>query len=219
MDRIDNESGRQHADREQAWLALLSSDRINTMPLSEHLSVARRAKCFRVVEHLLIQQKSFDHILDCYLCDERRYNEIWMYLEQNATRTERMIFEQCTRHLEQLLTIDSNKITLFMIDYYPKEVDQLIRQLDQSASLQYAFMRDLLKYFIRLSASDCELYLNLLCQYNVDAVPDFLRTNKDYRIEGAIKIISKHKLNDSLVYLNERNGDFDAAFNLSLDLL
>lgn len=219
MDRIDNESGRQHADREQAWLALLAADRINSMPLSEHLSVARRAKCYRVVEYLLVQQKSFDQILDCYLCDERRYNEIWMYLEENATRSERMIFEQCQSHFDQLLSIDSNKITLFMIENYPKEVDQLIRQLDSNALHQYAFMRDLLKYFIRLTATDCELYLNLLCRYDVDAVPEFLRTNKDYRIDGAIEIVANHGLNDCLIYLNERNGDFDAAFNLSISVL
>lgn len=219
MEQIDNESARQHSDREQSWLALLTADRINTMTLNDHLTVARRAKCFRVVEHLLIQQKSYDQILDCYLCDERRHNEIWMYLDKYANRAERMIFEQCLRHFEQLLSIDSNKITLFMIECFPKEIDRLIRQLDENTSLQYAYLRDLLKYFVRLSAEDSELYLNLLCRFNVDAVAEFLRTNKDYRIERAIEIVNRHDLIDNVIYLHERNGDFDAAFNLSIGLL
>lgn len=219
MENIDNESGRQHSDREQTWLALLTADRINTMTVSQHLSVARRAKCSRVIEFLLIQQKAYDQILDCYLSDERRHNEIWMYLEQNGSRSERKIFEQCTKRFEQLLNIDSNKITLFMIEYFPKEVDQLIRLLDDSASLQYAFIRDLLKYSIRISADDCELYLKLLCQYDVDAIAEFLRTNKDYHIERAIETVTKFKLDDHLIYLYERKGDFDAAFKLSLELL
>lgn len=219
MEHIDNESGRQHSDREHAWLALLIGDRINTMTLGEHLAVARRARCFRVVEHLLAQQKSYDQILDCYLCDERRHSEIWMYLDKYAGRSERMIFEQCMRHFEQLLAIDSNKITLFVIECFPKEVDRLIRQLDENAPLQYAFMRDLLRYSVRLSAEDGELFLNLLCRHNVDAVAEFLRTNKDYRIERAIEIVAEYGLTDSVVYLNERNGDFDAAFNLSISLL
>lgn len=219
MENIDNESARQHSDREQTWLALLTADRINTMTVSQHLSVARRAKCYRVVECLLIQQKSFDQILDCYLCDERRHSEIWMYLEQNGSRSERMIFAQCTERFEQLLNIDSNKITLFMIEYFPKEVDQLIRLLDKNTALQFAFIRDLLKYSIRISADDCELYLKLLCQYNVDAIAEFLRANKDYHIESAIETVTKFKFDDHLIYLYERKGDFDAAFKLSLELL
>lgn len=219
MENIENESARQHSDREQAWLTLLEADRINTMNLSEHLSVARQAKCYRVAECLLEKQKSFDKILECYLIDDRRHSEIWNYLQLHANRSERKIFQQCYDHFNELLEIDSDKITQFMIEYFPRNVNQLIRLLEKNEKHLYQFMRILLKNGISICSEDCELYLKLLCQYDVKNVDGFLRTNDYYRIEKAIEIIKNVEMYDCLIYLYERQGDFDAAFNLSLELL
>lgn len=220
METIENESARQHSDREQAWLALLEADRINTLSLSEHLSIARQSKCYRVVEHLLEKQKSFDQILDCYLLDSHRHNEIWSYLHCNANRAERKIFQQCYDRFDQLLEINTEKITQFMIEFFPRNVSQLIRLLEKDEKHLYAFISILLKHGISISSTDCEMYLDLLCRYDdANKVDGFLRTNENYRLETAIEILKKYNLNDCLIYLHERQGDIDAAFNLSLKLL
>lgn len=219
MERIENESARQHSDREQAWLALLEADRINTMSLSEHLAIARQSKCYRVVEHLLEKQKSFDHILNCYLLDPHRHNEVWNYLNQHANRSERKIFQQCYDHFAELMRINSEKITEFMIEFFPRNVSKLIELLADDEANLFAFISILLKHGIGISSSDCETYLDLLCRHDVNSVDGFLRTNENYRLEAAIEILKKYELHDCLIYLYERQGDIDAAFNLSLKML
>ncbi|XP_055322181.1 vacuolar protein sorting-associated protein 8 homolog [Sitodiplosis mosellana] len=219
MEKIENESARQHSDREQAWLALLEADRINTLSLSEHLTIARQSKCYRVVEHLLEKQKSFNQILDCYLLDPHRHNEVWSYLQLQANRPERKIFQQCHDHFAELLRISSEKVTQFMIEFFPRNVGQLIRLLAADETNLFAFISMLLKHGISINSNDCETYLNLLCRHDVNSVDGFLRTNENYRLETAIEIVKKYELHDCLIYLYERQGDIDAAFNLSLEML
>lgn len=219
MEHIENESGRQHSDREQAWLALLEADRINTISLSDQIAIARQSKCYRVVEHLLEKQKSFDQILDCYLLDPYRHNEIWNYLQVHANRSERKIFHQCYDHFVELLNINSEKMTQFIIEYFPRNVGQIIKLLENDEANIYAFISVLLKHGVSITSNDCELYLDLLCRYDAKSVDGFLRTNENYRLETAIEILKKYELNDSLIYLYERQGDIDAAFNLSLEML
>lgn len=219
MEHIENESARQHSDREQAWLALLENDRINTLSLSDQLAIARQSKCYRVVEHLLEKQKSFDQILDCYLLDSHRHNEIWSYLQSHANRPERKIFQQCCTHFIELLQINNEKMTQFIVEYYPRQVGPLIKLLENDEENTFAFISVLLKHGISINSSDCELYMNLLCKYDAARVDGFLRNNDNYRLETAIEILKKYELNDCLIYLYERQGDIDAAFNLSLDML
>lgn len=220
LERIENESARQHSDREQAWLALLETDHINTISLSDQLQIARQSKCYRVAEHLLEKQKSYDQIIDCYLLDAHRHNEIWSYLQSHANRPERKIFQQCCAHFIKLFEINNEKMTQFIVEYYARDVGQFIRLLKEDDETNtYAFITILLNHGISITSSDCELYLNLLCKYNATEVDGFLRNNENYRLETAIEILIKYELNDCLVYLYERQGDIDAAFNLSLDIL
>lgn len=219
METIENESARQHSDREQAWLALLEADRINTLSLSEHLVIARQSKCYRVVEHLLIKQKSFDQVLDCYLLDQHRNNEIWGYLQLHANRPERKIFQQCYDHFVQLLKINSEKATQFMMEFFPRNIGQLISLLRNDEHNLFEFLSILLRHGFSISSHDSELYLNLLCQYDAKNVDGFLRTNDNYHLEAAIEILKKYHLNDCLIYIYERQGDIESAFNLSLEML
>lgn len=219
MEHIENESGRQRSDREQAWLALLEADRINTMNLSEHLSIAQQSKCYRVVEHLLEKQKSFDKILDCYLLDSQRHPEIWNYLQLHANHPERIIFQQFYDHINEIIEIDPDKTVQFIVEFFPRKIEQFIERLANDENKLFLFLKILLKNGISITSTDYETYLILLCKYDSNNVEQYLRTNDGYRLEKAIEIVNKYKLNDCLIYLYERSGDFDAAFNLSLNLL
>lgn len=219
MEQIENESARQHSDREQAWLALLEADRINTLNLSDHLKLAYQAKCYRVVENLLEKQKSYDQILECYLLDPHRHAEVWNYLQRYANQSDRKILQQCSDNFAKLMEIDSEKTTQFIVEYFPRNIDQLIKLLEADENNLYKFVGTLLRNNISLNSKHCELYLNLLCQRSPKNVEGFLRTNENLRLENAIEIVQKYELFDCLIYLHERQGDFDAAFNLSLDLL
>lgn len=219
MEHIENESARQRSDREQAWLALLEADCINTINLSEHLKIAQQSKCYRVVEHLLGKQKSFDKILDCYLLDPHRNTEVWNYLQIHVHRPERKIFQQFFDHFDKLIEIDDVRTTHFVIDHFPKDIEKFVKRLDNNEHKLFIFLKNVLKSGISISSTNCELYLTLLSKNDFSYVETFLRSNDNYRLEKAIDIVKKCDLNDCLIYLYERQGDFDAAFNLSLNLL
>lgn len=199
MELIENESARQRSDREQAWLALLEADCINTINLSEHLRIAQQSKCYRVVEHLLGKQKSFDKILDCYLLDPNRNTEVWNYLQCHANRPERKIFQQCHDHFDKLIEIDDVKTTHFVIDHFPKNIEQFIKRLETDEHKLFIFLKNLLKSGISINTTDCESYLNLLCKNDPSCVGTFLRSNDNYRLEKAIDIVTKYDLNDCII--------------------
>lgn len=218
-EHIENESARQHTDREYAWLELLEADCINTITFSELLSMAETAKCYRVMEHLLERQKSFDQILQCYLLDSHRHDEIWSYIQVNVNTPARKIYQQCLANLVHLLSIDADKMTGIVIDHFLPEIDQLMRHLETHEKTYFAFIQRLLRHNVPIHSDDCERFLDLMCQYQPENVAKFLRNNENYRLENALGIVKSYELFDCLIYLYEKQGDFDAAFNLSLDLL
>lgn len=219
MEHIETETNREHSEREQAWLDLLEADRINHISIADLLTFARKAKCYRVTQNLLEKRKAYDQILNCYLLDPRRHTELWNYIRQYADKPERKIFEQCHEHFTKLLLIDSDETTRIVVDHFGDRMEQLIRLLEHDNESLYRFVQNLLKHHVNLDTNDCEQYLNLLCLYNPENVDNFLRTNKNYRLENALEIVKKYQLYHSLIYLFEKQGDFESAFNLSLDLL
>lgn len=218
-EHIDNETARQHSDREYAWLELLEADCINTISFSELLNMAEKAKCYRVMEYLLEKQKSYDQILQCYLLDSHRHEEIWSYIQVHANTPGRKIYQQCQANIVQLLSIDPDKMTGIVIDCFLPQVDQLLRHLESHEKTYFAFIQRLLRHSVAVHVDDCERFLDLMCQYQPENVAKFLRNNDNYRLENALGIVKTYELFDCLIYLYEKQGDFDAAFNLSLDLL
>lgn len=216
---IDNETARQHSDREYAWLELLEADCIRTISFDKLIDMAEKAKCYRVVEHLLEKRECFDEILQCYLPDSHRHEEIWSYIQMHANTVERKIYPQCLTHLERLLSINADKMTNIVIEYFLPNVDQFLHQLRQHEKNYFAFVQRLLRHSVSISADDCERFLDLMCQFQPGNVVEFLRNNDNYRLEKALAIIKGYELFDSLIYLYEKQGDFDSAFNLSLELL
>lgn len=219
MESIEDETARQHSEREQAWLELLENDRINTVTFSELLTMAKQAKCCRVTEYLLDKRKAYDQILNCYILDPYRHVEIWNYIQRYANKPERLIYQQCCENFAKLLEINSKEMTKIAVEYFHSNVNHFIRLLENDQESLYKFIKNLLKYNVSLGTNDCEHYLSLLCLYNPETVETFLRNNECYRLENALEIVKKYQLYDCMIFLYEKQGDYDSAFNLSLDSL
>lgn len=219
MEHINNETSRQHSEREQAWLELLETDRINHIGISDLLQFAHKAKCYRVTQYLLEKRKSFDQILNCYLPDPRRHGEMWEYIRQNADKPERKVFEMCKSNFIQLLAIDSNEMTKIIVDYYGDRIMQLIQLLENDEEHLYRLVHNLLKQHVVLNSKYIHFYLDMMCQKNPENVDEFLRSNKNYRLENALEVVKKYELYQSMIYLYEKQGDFESAFNMSIELL
>lgn len=216
---IENSSSREHLERESAWLELLEYDRINCMSLGQILSMAKAAKCYRVMQYILEKQKSYENILYCFLSSPRRRDEMWAYIKTHVHDSDRKIFIQFYENFEKLLDIDASTTTNIVIDYYLTDIKRFIRALENNNRNYFIFMQLLLQQNIAIDSTDCETYIDLLCQYQPEDLDKFLKENENYRLEYALDIMQKYKLFDCMVYLYEKKGDFEAAFNLSMELL
>lgn len=219
LEYIQNESPREHSEREQAWLELLDNNCLSHISNADHLKMAENAKCYRVVEYLWEKRKSYDDILKCYLLDASRHVEMWSYIHRTAMMPIRNVYQQIHQNFVELLSINSEELTKIIVEYFLTNVHQLIRVLDSNEKALYAFLTDLQKQHVTLDTNDCETFLNLLCKYNAEQVDTYLRSNENYRLENALETVRNFQLYPSCIYLYEKQGDYQSAFNMSLDLL
>lgn len=215
----DHESKRQHAEREQAWLELLVNDCLLHITMGDQLRSARAAKCYRVVEYLLEKRKCFEDILPCYLDDEFRHVELWSYLRRHAKHEERAILEQLFAHFEQILRIDAVELTRIVVDCFANQIPQLLQLLDPNEAESFRFMQELDKQHVTFETVDSEQYVMLLCRFDAEQVDGYLRRNDNYRIDTALGIVRAFQLGDSIMYLLEKQGNYEEAFSVGMDRL
>lgn len=216
---FQDETIRQHTERENAWIELFDSDRINCMGLGDILELANSAKCFRVVQHILEKQRSYDKILNCFICDIGRREEMWAYIRLNIHEPDKQIFVQFVNNFEQLLHIDAITATRIVIDYYLPEVERFIQIVEKEEKIYLVFVQTLLQHNVSIDQTDFEKFLGKMCIYHPENIYKLLREHENYRIDSAFKIMQEYKLYDCMIYLQEKRGDFEAAFDLSLNFL
>lgn len=219
MEHIQNETPRQHIEREEAWLELIEANCLSHIPTAEHLKMAQSAKCYRVIENLLEKRKSYHEILNCYISDSYRHNELWDYVKKHIDIPSRKIYEQLLEHFEKCIEISCEEMTRIVIENFMPNLSQFIRLLDNNEKSLYLFLDQLNKNHIQLELNDCETYLQLLCKYNTENVEAFLQSNENYRIENALEIVKAFQLTSCSIFLYEKQGDFQSAFDLSIELL
>ncbi|XP_055378489.1 vacuolar protein sorting-associated protein 8 homolog [Condylostylus longicornis] len=218
-DEIEGETPRQHMERENAWLELISCDRLSHIPLEKQLDMAKRAKCYCVVEHLLEKEKKYDEILECYINNSQRHFEMFSYMDIHARNIERKILQQIEKNFTALLRIDSERLTKIIADNFEDSIFRLIELLNDEPKLLYSFFTNLLKIGVMLESENCEKYINLLSKEAPNNVLEFLKSNNNYRIEKALDIVKIYNLHDSVIFLYEKLGDYHMAFNLTMSLL
>lgn len=223
MESIENETSREHADREQSWLELLTTNCLTNMTNTELFQLASRAKCYRVSEYLLLKLKKYNTILDCYILDKYRHDELFIYILKNIEDDQRKIFEQISSNFDKLLLINCDKLTKIICDFYPDKIQNFINSLKISNEkrLLYMFLNNLIRkqQLITLETENYEIYLDTLCIYNPENVLEFLQSNDNYGLDNSLEIVRKYELNSASIYIYERKGDYKTAFNISLELL
>lgn len=217
---VGAESSREHSERENAWLELLGTDYLDHISNHELVRMAKDAHCFRVVEFLLEKNRNYDEILECYLRDKTRHSEMFAYLARFARYPEREIYSQIYFNLRKLLDINSDALVKVIVDDFPEEIHKFTKLLDKTPQEQHSLMDNLTQRGVTFEIADAEHFLDLMCQFQPQNVEPFLRNpvNK-YRLEVALKTSKKYHLHSACVLLYEKQGDYQSAFNVSLDLL
>lgn len=207
---------RDHQEREQAWLDLMFADKLKHIAPKDILEMAIQSKCYRVTEILFEQSHRYKEILNCYLLDIHRRNEIFNYMRQHVEDPSRCIQPQLISNIEKLIDIDKTQTALLVMDYYPDLLEELCEKLKNSPEKMFALLYEVQLSETPLAPELAERYLELLCSQDPNAVETFIKAG-NCRPEQALVIAQRAKHNSATAYFLEQIGDFGAALDLLLE--
>lgn len=220
-EHVDGESKRDRAERENAWLTVIPL--MNNYTSAEQIQLSSNAQCWHVLEHFLVKEELYNRVFECYLPAPIRHDELFSYMENNASNPKMKIYDQIHLHIIELLEIDASQTVRLIVDNFYEKFEDFLKILSDNRQFLYLFLKISLNLGITLSSQFSETYLQLLGEYEPFAILPFLETSDNYRIEKALEIISK--LSDfpgktnCTIFLLEKQGDYQKAFDLSIKQL
>lgn len=216
-DRVDDRlSLRDHVEREQAWLDMLSLNKLGHLSTDCQLELALESRCYRVAEHLYELQKNYSNIFVCYLKDPVRKLDVFNYILAYINDKNRAVKQQFFDNFPELVELDSQKTSDIVIEHFPDLIEQFNNILSEYSDLQYLFLKGVFTQSEMKQPSELsECYLNLLCEKNEKEAIDFIKTSSCRR-EEALKITRKHEAHAVTALLLERGGEWMEALELLL---
>ncbi|CAH1179624.1 unnamed protein product [Phaedon cochleariae] len=207
---------RDHSEREQAWLDLLKANKLAGFKVTELLSLALDSNCYKVAEYLYEIQKDFSRILECYLKDSARKPEVFSYILNYITVSDRCIEQQFLVNFKDLVLISSKHTSDIVIEYFPHLVEEFCAMLDDYPDLQYSFLREIVARDIKLSPAITEKYLEQMCIRNKSEVVNYLQ-GSSCRNKVALEITRKYEVYEATAFLLEQEGEWMEALELLIN--
>ncbi|KAL1282281.1 hypothetical protein QQF64_001084, partial [Cirrhinus molitorella] len=223
-----------HTERQQVLLELLQVGGVVQFDEGRLLDLAEKAEFYQICEFMYDNKHLYDKIVDCYLKDPLRKEELFNYIHNilsmpgYSSEEKQLVWVKALQHIKDLVSINSAKTAELVAVHFADEVQSIVTSL-QDDYLVFQFLKCLLNpssrdgliphTVLRLGPDLHELLVDLLCQFSPQQVTAFLKTSQDYRLEEAIQITEKHKLHEATAYLLERKGDVQGAFEVLLQTL
>ncbi|KAL6101432.1 vps8 [Pungitius sinensis] len=225
------DDGCRHTERQQVLLELLQVGGVVQFNEGRLLTLAEKAKFYQICEFLYEKKHSYDKIIDCYLRDPLRKEEIFSYIHNllslpgYSPEEKQTVRDKALQHIQELVTLDPSKSADLVVFHFANEVQQIISELQDE--LLFHFLRCLLETreghhlgtTLPLEQDLHELLLDLMCRYGPQQLLSFLQTSQNYRLEEAIQITQKYHHNEATAYLLEKKGDVHGAFAVLLETL
>lgn len=223
-----------HTERQQVLLELLQVGGVVQFDEGRLLDLAEKAEFYQICEFMYEKRHLYDKIVDCYLKDPLRKEELFNYIHNllsmpgYSSEEKHSVWVKALQHIKDLVSFNSAKTAELVAVHFADDVQSIITSL-QDDYLVFQFLKCLLDpssreglnphTVLRLGSDLHELLVDLLCQFSPQQVITFLKTSQDYRLEEAIQITEKHKLHEATAYLLERKGDVQGAFDVLLQTL
>uniref|UniRef100_A0A8K9XMU1 VPS8 subunit of CORVET complex n=1 Tax=Oncorhynchus mykiss TaxID=8022 RepID=A0A8K9XMU1_ONCMY len=223
-----------HTERQQVLLELLQVGGVIQFDEGRLLGLAEKAEFYQICEFLYEQNHLYDKILDCYLRDPLRKEEIFNYIHNllsmpgYSSEEKHCVWEKALLHIAELVTLDPAKSADLVAMHFPEEVRPIITRLQVSrhgplvcsslVALFFATSREgpHPQPLLRLSPDLHELHIGLLCRFTPRQLTDFLKASQDYRLEEAVQITEQYQVHEATSYLLEKKGDSHGAFQVLL---
>ncbi|XP_010210504.1 PREDICTED: vacuolar protein sorting-associated protein 8 homolog [Tinamus guttatus] len=220
-----------HSERQQVLLELLQAGGIVQFEENRLIQMAEKAEFYQICEFMYERELRYDKIIDCYLRDPVRKEEVFNYIHNilsmpgYSTEEKQSVWQKALDHMEELLLLSPCKAADLVAIHFSEQIEQIIANL-QDQFLLFQFLRSLLdpreginQDLIRLPPYVTEQFIELLCRYRPEQVLETLKVLEYCRLEEAIQITQKHQLHEASSYLLEKKGDIHGAFLVMLEQL
>lgn len=221
-----------HTERQQVLLELLQVGGVVQFDEERLLTLAEKAKFFQICEFLYEKKHLYDRIIDCYLNDPLRKEEIFSFVHNllsmpgYSSEEKQAVRVKALQHIKELVSLDAQKSSDLVLFHFSEEVQSILSEL-QEDHLQFNLLSCLLgprevpcpaAGFTQDMALH-ELLLELMCHFAPEQLLGFLQSCQHYRLEEAIQITNKCHHSEATAYLLEKKGDVHGAFNILLEML
>uniref|UniRef100_A0A8C2U6K4 Vacuolar protein sorting-associated protein 8 homolog n=1 Tax=Coturnix japonica TaxID=93934 RepID=A0A8C2U6K4_COTJA len=220
-----------HSERQQVLLELLQAGGIVQFEESRLIQMAEKAEFYQICEFMYERELRYDKIIDCYLRDPVRKEEVFNYIHNilsmpgYSAEEKQSVWQKALEHIEELLLLSPCKAADLVAIHFTEQIESIIANL-QDQFLLFQFLRSLLdpreginQDLLHLPPHITEQFIELLCQHSPDHVLETLKVLEYCRLEETIQITQKHQLHEASSYLLEKKGDIHGAFLVMLERL
>ncbi|XP_026557144.1 vacuolar protein sorting-associated protein 8 homolog [Pseudonaja textilis] len=220
-----------HSERQQVLLELLQAGGIVQFEENRLIQMAEKAEFYQICEFIYEREHRYDRIIDCYLHDPLRKEEVFSYIHNilsipgYSTEEKQSVWQKTMKHIEELTSVSPFKTADLISIHFSNEIEQII-QILQDEHLLFQFLKSLLdpreginQDLLQLSPSITEQFIDLLCRYDADQVLETLKCLESYRLEETIQVTQKYQLHEASSYLLEKKDDIPGAFLIMLEWL
>uniref|UniRef100_A0A2K5PB67 Vacuolar protein sorting-associated protein 8 homolog n=1 Tax=Cebus imitator TaxID=2715852 RepID=A0A2K5PB67_CEBIM len=222
-----------HSERQQVLLELLQAGGIVQFEESRLIRMAEKAEFYQICEFMYEREHQYDKIIDCYLHDPLREEEVFNYIHNilsipgHSAEEKQSVWQKAMDLIEELVALKPCKAAELVATHFSGHIETVIKKL-QNQVLLFKFLRSLLdpregihinQELLQISPSITEQFIELLCQFNPNRAIETLQVLECYRLEETIQISQKYELHEVTAYLLEKKGDIHGAFLIMLERL
>ena len=196
----------------------------------------------KIAVRLCTEANNYEKAIDCILNNQELQPTIFDYVSNHIQKWklkegEELEYYQSVRkgilkHLTQLVELDGDSTTFLVTKYFESDQQLFLHSLDKFPKLQYQYLKNLfgrdqsseiaqllLKKGFSNDKEIAFIYFSLLCQFEPQEVPTFLKGQTSFDIDKCLKLCQEYNIMEGSVYILERIGDIMGAFDLSLTIL
>uniref|UniRef100_A0A8D1AKC3 Vacuolar protein sorting-associated protein 8 homolog n=1 Tax=Sus scrofa TaxID=9823 RepID=A0A8D1AKC3_PIG len=214
-------------------LELLQAGGIVQFEESRLIRMAEKAEFYQICEFMYEREHQYDKIIDCYLRDPLREEEVFNYIHNilsipgHSAEEKQSVWQKAMDHIEELVSLKPCKAAELVATHFSEQIETVIKKL-QNQVLLFKFLRSLLdpregvhvnQELLQVSPCITEQYIELLCQFSPNQVIETLQVLECYRLDETIQISQKYQLHEVTAYLLEKKGDIHGAFLIMLKRL
>uniref|UniRef100_A0A5F8G9M9 VPS8 subunit of CORVET complex n=1 Tax=Monodelphis domestica TaxID=13616 RepID=A0A5F8G9M9_MONDO len=220
-----------HSERQQVLLELLQAGGIVQFEESRLIRMAERAEFYQICEFMYEREHQYDKIIDCYLRDPLRKEDVFNYIHNilsipgHSPEEKQSVWQKAMEHIEGCWPLHSAGSApasgcWVTFRFFHRISEPPAGQRGEPVAL--LFFREgvsMTQESPQVAPCITEQFIELLCQYSPHEVIDTLQVLESYRLEETIQITQKYQLLEVCAYLLEKKGDVHGAFLIMLQRL